>query len=476
MPEPRFATPRNFDRATYGGHVAALAAAMGTPLLPWQRYVADVSLEIDSEGLFVYAGSTVTVPRQSGKTTLDGAKSMQNALMGPNRFSWYTAQTGQDASFNWAKVADMLELSAIVRPMAKAGSRGIRRSNGSQAIRFLNGSMYAPFPPTKTAMHGKQGDHHTVDEAWAFTAAEGNDIRQGIGPTTSTRRMVTGQRAQLDIYSTEGTIESTFLNPILDSMRAGAEPNVAGFDWGLRPGEDPTDLELVAMRHPAYGHILDMQTLIDQQQLFKDSPGEFARAFGNVRTGATERVIPVDPWRAAAWADELPTGRVCFGAAVGIDGLDGAISVAVRHGDATFTAIVTGGHGIGEHWMIDRMLKLNEKHKAPFVIDRRGPSAGLADRAERAGLELLKIDSGGVSAAHSAVLGGITAEPQPTWRYRHHSAMDAAAELATRRYFQDGAWVFGRRASVGSIAALEAPALAAWGADHLPVEVGIQLF
>jgi hypothetical protein len=40
----------------------------GTPLMPWQRYVADVALEIDPEtGLLAYRGVDVTVPRQSGR-------------------------------------------------------------------------------------------------------------------------------------------------------------------------------------------------------------------------------------------------------------------------------------------------------------------------------------------------------------------------------------------------------------------------
>ena len=71
---------------------------------------------------------------------------------------------------------------------------------------------------------------------------------------------------------------------------------------------------------------------------------------------------------------------------------------------------------------------------------------------------------------------GITDEAGPSWRYRPHAALDGAADLATRRYFQDGAWVIGRRASVGSVSALEACALSAWGVDHLPPEVGMQLF
>lgn len=480
LTQPRQATARNYDYATYGGHAAAIAAMRGRPLIPWQRYAADVGLEVDAHGIFRYAIVVVTVQRQAGKTDLDQSVGLQNALMGPNRFVWNTAQTGQDASGKWRELAEAFDEAPILRQLAHKGSKGLRFSNGSEAITLLNGSKLRPHPPSQEALHGKQSDRNTIDEAWAFTSAQGAALRQAIGPTTTTRRMVTGQRPQLWIISTEGTVESTFFNPLLDQCRAG-DPDVAFLDWGLRDDDDPTDLEVVASRHPGYGHLLDMATLRDQANLFRDAPGEFARAFGNRRTGASERLIPVDAWLDAAWRDdELPKGRPAIGAAVGIDDQDATIAVAIERAgpDApVVSAIVNDGHQAGTSWAIGRLVDISARQgNPPLVIDRRGPSAGLYDAAKRAKLNLLDIDSQGVASAHSSMLAGVTNPAGPSWRYRPHPALDAAADLATRRYFADGAWVLGRRASVGSISAIEAPALAAWGADHLPADVGMQLF
>src|ERR1043165_8905339 len=47
---PRYATPRNPARATWGARLAEVAAAYGKPLLPWQRVLADVALELDDDG------------------------------------------------------------------------------------------------------------------------------------------------------------------------------------------------------------------------------------------------------------------------------------------------------------------------------------------------------------------------------------------------------------------------------------------
>jgi hypothetical protein len=168
---------------------------------------------------------------------------------------------------------------------------------------------------------------------------------------------------------------------------------------------------------------------------------------------------------------------VCLAASVGIDGIDTTIAVGVRvENGPTVAKVVRDGHRIGTHWAIGRLVELAAKHNAPVVIDKRGPSAALHDAAKRAGLTVIEPSSADVSAAHQTLLEGITTEPEPSWRYEMHPAIAEAAELATRRYFSDGAWVFGRRASVGSISGIEAPALAAWGADHLPIEGGIQVF
>ena len=48
------------------------------------------------------------------------------------------------------------------------------------------------------------------------------------------------------------------------------------------------------------------------------------------------------------------------------------------------------------------------------------------------------------------------------------TALTDATERAVRRYIGDGTWVWGRRASAGSVAALEAATVAGWAAVHAP--------
>lgn len=472
---PRYATPRDPARPTYGGHLAAVARLMGRPLIPWQRQVADTALELDEQGQFVYSTIYVTVPRQSGKSMLDIAGNLQQLFMGPNRRVWYTAQSGQHASAMWREYTD-----AMVRaesPFHRLLSR--RLTNGSETLTLTaNGSTFRPHPPSEDSMHSKQSDRNTIDEAWAFTELAGAQLLQAITPTTTTRRVLTGQTPQLWILSTEGTVESTFLNPRLDEVRDHCPPGVALFDWGIPADGDPDDLDLIARHHPGFGHLTDMATLRKAQAELRD-PSEFARAYGNRRTGAVSRLIPAATWARMQWTRPIPAGvPICYGVAVGVDGADTTVVVASQLPDGRIVgAIPEGGHRPGTHWAAQYVAALTAAFPAPVVVDGIGPSAGLRDVLDRtAGVELLPIRSGEVVAAVQDMMQGGADPAGARWLLRPHPAFDAAAELAARRWLNDGAFVLGRRQSVGSIGALEAAVLAAHGVQHLPTKVPMQLF
>src|SRR5690349_16076845 len=95
---PRYGTPRNPDRATLGPAVGAAARRFRKPLMPWQQYVADVGLEINpATGRLAYDEINLTVPRQSGKSTLVEAKATHRCsatgFFGERQRVVYTAQT-----------------------------------------------------------------------------------------------------------------------------------------------------------------------------------------------------------------------------------------------------------------------------------------------------------------------------------------------------------------------------------------------
>lgn len=480
MPEPRFMTPPTPGAKSMVGRVAAMAKSAGKPLLPWQHAYVRGRTEIDPEtGTFRYARTVTSTPRQVGKTTTDGFTNMCNVLhLGPNRRAWYTAQDGTKAREVFRGFMDEIEQTPYRPALAK-----LLRGNGAELLQTIRGGEYRPFVPNAESLHSKQADTVTLDEVWTYSVLQGQAIIQAADAPMSTRLATTGHEPQLNIMSTEGTAESEWYNPILDELRENekqANPRRDTFfvDFGLRDDEDPTDLELVARRHPGYGHLFNMASLRKRFASYQGDTAGFARAYGNRRTGAVSRVIPQEVWNAGRTLERIPDGvPVCVAAAVGVDDVDAAITMSGYHPElGKITEIIEGGHRAGSAWALLRLkeLQANAGHPVPVAIDERGPSAYLHDQARRAGIPLLEgTTATAYAAACPAVLAGLeTGE----WRYRPHEALETAADLAARRWIQDGAWVWGRRASVGSVAGLEAGTWSSWGIDHMPEERVPQFF
>ena len=245
---PRFATPRNPERATFGHLVAEVAVRLGTPLMPWQQYVADVAFEYDADG-FAYDEVDVWVPRQSGKTTLIMSKTLMRLILmvrshGPQR-STYVAQKRLDARKKFERdFAPTLRRAGKAFPevdhprMRPKGDSQWRLSlnNGSEAIEFGTGSWWQIGVPDDSGGHGDTLDDATIDEA---RFQETSEVEEGLRPSQATRR-----DAQLWVDSTAGTggsfgtKNSIYLWRKVTAGRKASEGRVAYFEWSAPEDAD----------------------------------------------------------------------------------------------------------------------------------------------------------------------------------------------------------------------------------------------
>lgn len=450
-PAPRWYTERNPDARTFGPAVGKVALLLGRELMPWQQYCADVSGEVDDKGRFVYPVVVYTVPRQAGKSALAIATCIQRALMRPSQRVWHTAQTGLDARDLFRQTADEVRESPL------SGFVKIRESAGSEQIRFDNGSTLRPHPPTQASLHGKQSDLNFIDEAWSFGDVDGQALMQAIVPTQATR-----PGAQTIIVSTAGTAESTWFKEFVERGRNG-DKGIAYFEWSIPDGVDPLDLDAVAAHHPAYGHTMDMAAFEAAAVQFGDTPGAFARAYGNRWTQASEQVIPLDAWERCQTEDVLPANvRVAFGAAVSIDREHSAIVAAGLVDGVPVVELVD--YREGADWVGPRLAELNGSHSnAGLVVDAHGPSTTVVDWLTINKIEPLPCGTRDVTAATADFLDRVK---QGRIQIRTHTRFTAAAEFATTRPVGE-AFAWSRRKSSGCIAALEAATLAVRGVTHL---------
>ena len=439
-------------------------ALLGTIPMEWQQQIADVAFEIDpTTGQFVYRKVVLTVPRQSGKTSLLLGVMVHRGLAGGDGRPFparqrivYTAQKRLAARKKWEDdhlpTIQRSELSQLMLPP--------RRQIGQEAIRWQNGSLHGLDAPSEDAVHGEVLDLGVIDEAFSQRDAR---VEQGMEPAQSTR-----QSPQIWVPSTAGKSkgDSPYLWSEIEAGRALVElgicQDLAYFEWSAPIEADPGDEATWRGCMPALkrwpgdtertipiGAIRAAYT----KWTAKGALNDFRRAYLNQwMDEATEgwQVVAKAIWEALADPNPPRPTRPAFAADVTPDRAFAAIGVAGRRPDGLMQ-VELDEHERGTSWVVPRLKYLAEKHKpCAVVIAPFGPAARLCDEAEAAGLEIWRPGLREYAAACAAVYDGCGANPEakePAWiRHYPHTDLDAAVSGALQRpYGTDGAWVWNRR-------------------------------
>lgn len=272
--------------------------------MPWQRYVADVVMEIDpATGQLAYQEMGLTVPRQSGKSTWVLAKSAHRAsatkFFGARQHLVYTAQTRMKAREKW-------EEDFLVELQASAAFRGRVRPHmqmGNEHVRFVNGSRFGIESATEKAGHGGTLDEAYIDEAFAQTDWR---LEQAFSPA-----MITRLNKLLAWISTAGWLDgSPYLEEKVQLGRMavtdGRSRGLAYFEWSAPEDADPGDESAWRMCMPALGYTITAEAIRAEYQKARDAGkiNEFRRAYLNqwVPKDVDEDwlVISQDAWDATA--------------------------------------------------------------------------------------------------------------------------------------------------------------------------------
>lgn len=455
---PRFGTPRNFDRPTYGYLVAEIADLLGTPLMPWQRYVVDVALEYDPDtGRLIYREIVLTVPRQSGKTTLLLAAMVHRALsFNGSQNILYAAQSRQEARKKWED--DHVAALNKVKSLAKRFR--VRMTNGHEAILWKNGSKHGFVANTEKAGHGTTLDMGVIDEAFA---QEDERLEQAFKPA-----MVTRPQAQLWIVSTAGTAKSAYLRAKVDAGRervaAGVMEGVAYFEWSAPPEADPSDPATWWGCMPALGHTVTEDVIRAEFESMKLS--EFRRAFLNQwPTDAPDEwmVIGEPAWSKLLDARSQIAGSLAYAVDVTPDRSFGSISVAGRNAAGKLHVEVIA-HQPGTGWIPDMIKKLNRTWKpCAVVIDAAGPAGSVIAELEAAGVEVTKptVREYG-QACGQFIDAAVPAEGDPTLVHIGQAELNAALAGARKRQIKD-IWVWNRSGLSVDISPIVSCTFALWG-------------
>lgn len=477
-PPPKYATQRDPSWLTEGAEIARTARLLGLEPMPWQQYVWDVATEyrLDSFGrrIYRYAVVFITVPRQSGKTTLTGPVRVHRLITRPRIAAFSTAQTGKDAA---KRMRDLIE-RVVNSPIGRLFKP--RYSNGSAGLTCLgNGSTVTQFAPTAGAIHGETPALVDLDEVWHYSKEQGDGLLGGIRPAQITLHGT----AQLWMLSTMGTAASEFMNEWVEKGRA-AEPGVAYFEWSMPDGGSLDDPDIWPKFHPAVNNTISIEALIEEAG--KLSYAERMRAFGNVVIEADDPIITAEDWAALA---REPAGRPS------LSDLSVAFEVAPDNASAAVMAAWRDDEGApclrvvhqapGTAWLVTYVRQLVKEWALPgLVADDGGPNkrfiaaltAGVTDEHGVVlvdPVEVRRMTLPELGAATEQLLAA--ARDEQTLRHDGSAALATAVAHAVVRT-TNGVARFSRDHSGAPIPSLIGGALALYAYDTAPAVEGMQIF
>jgi len=444
---------------------------LGKDLMPWQRHVLDVALEIDPDsGLPAYREVVLTVPRQSGKTTSLLSLMIHRSLgFGRAQRITYTAQTRLAAREKWQyehlPLLEKSPLNGMFKPVLQ---------RGEERIVWDNGSIYGIESTTETAGHGNTLDLGIIDEAFARVDATGE---QAMRPA-----MITRADAQLWVVSTAGKSKekSAYLwgkvQAGRDRLRLGADSPVAYFEWSAPVDADPADPETWRACMPALGHTVTEAAIAGE--LASMDLDEFRRAYLNqwLDDLPDEWDDLIASWGACADPTSAPSSPPVYAIDVSPGSRSAAI-VAAMYRDDDLPHVEVIDHDAGVGWVVDRCVELTRHFHLEWVLDPAGPAGALLPDLAAVGIEPKQLTTREMGHACEAMASAVRAKEV---RHLGDPLLMQALGGAGRRDVGDGLWMWSRRRSDADIAPLYAATEALWvlvsSQELAPDDIGIYVF
>jgi hypothetical protein len=312
------ATSRGFELADFAEHV------LGTPLLPWQKWLAVHALELDRSGGYRFRTVVVLVGRQNGKTHFMRTLALWRLYVDGAALVLSVAQSLDIAREAWR--AGCEDVQTI--PDLSVELERIARVNGDEHLSLTGGRRWKIGAANRAAGRGLSVDLLLMDE---LREQRSWDAWSALSKTTMARAegMTFG-------ISNAGDDESVVLNHLRDAAMAGDDPTLGIFEWSAPDGCELDDVEAWAQACPGLGHTVTEQAL--RSSLSVDPPAVFRTEVLCQRVDSLADVaVAGDAWSA------------CHDSAASLDALRDRVAVCVDLSPdlshATLCAAATGADG-----------------------------------------------------------------------------------------------------------------------------------
>ena len=438
--KPRIQTPP-LKGASRIAEVVDLAKKIGMPLLPWQEYVLEDMLKVDTQGNFQRKSNLLLCARQVGKTHLARMRILAGLFLFGEKNIIAMSSNRNMALDTFRQVANTIEDNDFL----KAQVRQIRYANGQESITLLDGARYEIVAATRDGSRGKTADFLYIDELREVS----EEAFKAAVPVTRAR-----PNSQTLMTSNAGDAFSTVLNDMRE--RALDYPSKTFGFWEysapLAARTDIRNKKYWAMANPALGYTITEEaieesiatnsieaTLTETLCMWIDSQVS-PWTFGSIEAcSVSELSLPVGAMTVMAF-DVSPSKR--SGALVAAQIIDGKIGIGVME---TFSSEVA----IDELRMASSINEWALKYRPVQIAYDKYATASIAQRLTQSGHKLIDISG---QTFYQAC--GELADSLSNLRIVHSGQTEWVSSMNNcAAKYSDAGWRIIRRKSAGDVTA-----------------------
>jgi len=425
---PRLRSVPNYT-STLGPEAIDLAAQAGLINDPWQADTVCDILGTNDGGLWAAFETCTIAQRQQGKGGIIETIELGGLFLFGERLILHSAHEYKTAQEAFLRIKALIDGCSDLSRYVKA----IREANGEQQIILMDGARLRFVARSKGSGRGFTGQRNILDESYALTLTQ----LAALLPTMSAQ-----PNPQMNLFSTvpdpdtmpepEDAVLPGVHKRALAAVASGDPGRLAYHDWSMRPGEDPTDIEIWYACNPALGIRIAEDYV--RAELAALGPAKFSiERLGLWPADATEswQVITEPQWDATLDPTSAAQDPVSLAVYTTPDRRTTCIGAAGARADGDLSFGVYA-HGPGTDWVPDTVVTaVRDLKPCRLVIDKAGAGANLvvevAAAIKRAALEdpALEIEvetmtAGEVGQAYGMVHGALTRSGEvPAWRLWH---------------------------------------------------------
>lgn len=438
----------------------------------WQLDVLHASLLRCGE---MWAAFTVAVcaPRQNGKNEILQARELAGALILGEELIIHSAHLADTCMEAFMRMDDLIDSSDWLSGQI----RHVRRTNGREAIQFMNGARVRFRTRTRGGGRGFSGSPVIFDEPMFFPVISQNAILPIMSAQPDPQAWYTGSAVDQREHE-DGVVFAR----VRERALSGEDDRLAYFEWSLDAAApdmvsdgDASNPTVWAETNPALGiRITPGYIKAEREEL---TP----RGFAVERLGvgdwpdtddSNESPIDLDVWDDLADPLASAVGDVCLAFDVSPERHSSIASVGVTNQGKFVLEVIETGEGTS--WVPERLRELYaDLDVAQIVCDGVGPAVSIAKQVDEAGITVRRLDSNEHGQACGLLIDAIN---DGNLCHLDQDELQNAIRGSKPRPMVD-AWAWSRRNSDVDISPLVAATFAVWSAlDRDIANSGIVVF